>query len=52
MAEAGDQYAQACHACMHILGRGVDDNDSTGVEWYRRAVKEGYADAQFNLGLM
>ena len=52
MAEAGDQCAQACHAFMHIFGRGADDNDSTGEEWYRRAVEEGYADTQFNLGLM
>jgi len=34
MAEAGDQYAQACLGWMYRFGRGVDENenDSTAVK--------------------
>ena len=37
---------------MYQFGRGVDDNDSTAVEWLRRAAEQGRADAKFNLGRM
>jgi len=48
IAEAGDQYAQACLGCMY----GVDGDDSTAVEWYRKAAEQGHANAQNNLGYM
>jgi len=52
MAEAGDQYAQACLGYMYRYRSGVDNNEATAVEWYRKAAEQGHADAQFNLGLM
>ncbi len=52
MAEDGDKYACACLGWMYGHGRGVDKNHSTGVEWYRKAVEQGQADAQYRLGFM
>jgi len=52
MTEAGDQYAQSCLGLMYRFGRGVDENNSTALEWYRKAAKQGHADAQNNLGWM
>ena len=37
---------------MYDEGYGVPENDAKAVRWYRRAAEQGYADAQFNLGLM
>ncbi len=33
-------------------GKGVPQNDSKAVEWYRKAAEQGYARAQCNLGWM
>ena len=52
MVEDGDQYACACLGWMYENGKGVDQNDSTAVEWYRKAAEQGHADAQYNLGWM
>ncbi len=53
MAEDGDQYACTCLGEMYRYGeRGVDNNYSKAVEWYRKAVEQGYAHAQNNLGYM
>ena len=37
---------------MYDHGRGVEQNDAEAVKWYRKAAKQGNADAQFNLGWM
>ena len=37
---------------MYNLGKGVDQDYKTAVKWYRLAAKQGYADAQYNLGVM
>ena len=37
---------------MYEDGCGVDKNDSTAVEWYRKAAEQGHDDAQFRLGTM
>ena len=34
---------------MYEKGWGVDKNESTAVEWYRKAVEEGNVEAQFDL---
>ncbi len=52
MAEAGDKYAQACLGEMYYYGRGVDENYSTAVKWYRKAAEQGHATAQYHLGYM
>jgi len=33
-------------------GQGVPQDDVEAVAWYRQAAEQGYADAQFNLGVM
>jgi len=52
MAEDGDRYAQACLGRMYHYGRGVDENHSLAVKWFRKAAEQGYAEAQFSLGWM
>ena len=37
---------------LSYMGRGVDQNDRTAADWYRRAANAGYSDAQLRLGLM
>ena len=37
---------------MYANGEGVPENDKTAVMWYTKAAEQGYADAQFKLGLM
>ena len=37
---------------MYANGEGVPEDDAEAVHWYRKAAKQGYADAQYNLGLM
>jgi hypothetical protein len=36
---------------MYDSGNGVPEDDAEAVKWYRKAAEQGYADAQFNLGL-
>lgn len=36
---------------MYNHGLGVEKNERTGIEWYRKAAEKGLARAQFNLGL-
>ena len=37
---------------MYRKGEGVHEDDAEAVKWYRKAAEQGYAMAQFNLGLM
>ena len=37
---------------MYQCGRGVDQNNSTAVKWYRKAAEQGHVYAQHSLGLM
>ena len=37
---------------MYYLGDGVDVNYKKAIEWYKKAAEQGYADAQYNLGIM
>ena len=37
---------------MHANGDGVPENYAEAVKWFRIAVAQGYAGAQYNLGLM
>ena len=37
---------------MYDNGEGVPENDAEAGRWYRAAAEQGYASAQFNLGLM
>jgi TPR repeat protein len=37
---------------MYDNGYGVPENDAEAVKWYRKAVEQGLATTQSNLGLM
>ena len=37
---------------MYVEGRGVPQDDAEAVRWHRRAAEQGYAVAQYNLGVM
>ncbi|WP_411728714.1 tetratricopeptide repeat protein [Methyloglobulus sp.] len=37
---------------MYADGRGVEQDDEQALFWYRKAVEQGNAGAQFNLGKM
>ena len=37
---------------MYAYGQGVRQDDAEAVKWYRQAAEQGYADAQYNLGVM
>ena len=36
-------------SCEH--GLGVDVNHKKAIEWFEKAAEQGYADAQYNLGI-
>ena len=36
---------------MYDSGKGVPQDHSEAVQWFRRAAEQGYAEAQFNLGV-
>ena len=44
--------AQFYLSLMYRTGRGVPQHDKTAVKWYKLAAEQGYADAQFKLGVM
>ena len=52
MAEDGDKYAQTCLGQMYRYGRGVDENYSSALKWFRKAAEQGHANAQNELGWM
>ena len=37
---------------MYEEGNGVPQDYAKAVKWYRLAADQGYADAQYNLGVM
>ena len=37
---------------MYELGLGVSEDGAQAVQWYRRAAKQGYDEAQYHLGFM
>ena len=37
---------------MYANGQGVKQDYFKAVEWYQKAAEQGYAEAQFTLGLM
>ena len=37
---------------MYKEGQGIRQSDAKAIKWYRRAAKQGLAEAQFNLGLI
>ena len=49
-AEQGDADAQCLLGLHHILGEGVQENPTLGVEWLCKAAEQGRAGAQYGLG--
>ncbi len=37
---------------MYTYGEGVPEDDTQAVYWYLKAARQGYAPAQYNLGLV
>jgi S1-C subfamily serine protease len=37
---------------MYANGQGLNKDDVEAVNWYRKAAEQGFADAQYNLGVM
>jgi TPR repeat protein len=52
MAEGGDASAQLSLGLAYQNGRGVQQDDSIAVEWYRKAAAAGNSEAQSDLGVM
>src|SRR5262245_374358 len=52
LADNGNPIAQFILGEMYRHGRGVPQNDTEAVMWYRKAADQGYARAQLNLGFM
>jgi hypothetical protein len=36
---------------MYAYGKGVDKDPIAAIKWYRLSAEQGYADAQYNLGV-
>ena len=51
-AEQGDANAQFKLARMFYLGKGVPQDYTEAVRWYRKAAEQGYAKAEYNLSSM
>ena len=52
LAEAGDPDAQFNLGQAYKLGRGVQPNFNTALDWYRKAQRQGHLRAEDNLGLL
>jgi uncharacterized protein len=37
---------------MYSEGRGVSRDDALALQWFRRAAERGFADAEYNLGVL
>lgn len=51
VAATGDPVAQTILAMMYMEGKGVPQNVSSAIDWYKKAADQGYPVAQYNLGL-
>jgi uncharacterized protein len=52
LAATGQVEAQALLAELYARGDGVEKNDVLAAEWYEKAARAGYSDAQYALGLL
>jgi TPR repeat protein len=51
-AEQGDTAAQVNLGIRYYSGKGVPQDYTEAVKWYRMAAEQGDAQAQYNLGIM
>ncbi len=52
LAEQNDSNAQFSIAFLYMSGRGVSQDPSEAVKWYRRSAEQGNLSAQTNLGVL
>lgn len=52
LAQSGDPDAQFNLGQAYKLGRGVQPDASTAIDWYRKAAAQGHMRAEDNLGLL
>ncbi len=50
LAKQGDGYSQMMVGAMYFGGNGVAKDNYEGLDWYKKAAKSGYTEAQFRLG--
>src|SRR5450631_132787 len=50
LADQGVPMAQYRLGDMYAEGKGVEQNDTTAMQWFQRAAEHGIADAQYNVG--
>ena len=51
-AEEGDVTAQYNLGVRYVSGRGVPQDDTQAMAWYRKAADQGHAGAQYDVGIM
>jgi len=49
-AQSGDAEAQYDVGYRYEKGRGVDEDEETALEWYRKSAEQGMAKAQYKIG--
>ena len=52
LAEKGNARAQNNFGIMYKEGKGVPQDHTEAIKWYRLSAEQGYADAQHNLELL
>ena len=52
LAEGGNAFAQYAMGFMFEKGKGLPQDFFMAVRWYRKAAKQGFAEAQHNLGTL
>lgn len=50
-AEQGDAAAQHLLGCYYEIGRGIDKSHSKAMEWYEKAMQQGYLEAYDSLAI-
>ncbi|RJF88322.1 hypothetical protein D3874_15955 [Oleomonas cavernae] len=51
-AESGHAVAKSDLGLLYFLGKGVEKDERTALEWFRRASDDNVASAQYNLGII
>ena len=52
LAERGNASTQAVIGWMYRAGKGVPEDDTNAVHWYRKAAEQGHPGGQVSLGIM
>jgi TPR repeat protein len=52
LAEQGDPKAEVALGRLYASGRGVPQDSTVAISWFKKAADQGYAEGQFDLALM